>query len=81
MKRESWKRRESAPDEYRTWLPPEYTLGVGTPEREPLTPLPKEELKLPNPDVRRDEFNFEQENRNGEPSGDTYEIAKAKKKH
>ena len=81
MKRESWKRRESAPDEYRTWLPPEYTLGAGAPEREILTPLPKEELKLPNPDVRRDEFNFEQENRNGEPSGDTYEIAKAKKKH
>jgi|GEM_PF-2172721 len=73
-------RRESAPDEYRTWLPPEHTLGVGTPEKEVLTPLPKEDRSLPNPDRKRDEFNLERELRTETPVDDAVAQAKRKKR-
>ena len=80
MKNERYKRRESTPDEYRSWLPPEYTLGAGTPEKEVVTALPDEVAKLPAPDVREDEFNIERGHPTEQSEIDIYLEAKAKKR-
>ncbi|MBO4476993.1 MAG: hypothetical protein J5757_01555 [Lachnospiraceae bacterium] len=80
MKNERYKRRESTPDEYRSWLPPEHSLGVGTPEKEVVTALPDEVAKLPAPDIRRDEFNVEQGHPTEQSEIDIYLEAKAKKR-
>ena len=81
MKDGKYKRWESPPDEYRTWLPPEDSIAPGAPDKEVITPLPKEDPKLPNPDTRRDEFNFEREVRDESVLTDTQEQIKQKKRH
>ncbi|MBR5348041.1 MAG: hypothetical protein IK125_02285 [Lachnospiraceae bacterium] len=80
MKEKEYKRRENTPDEYRSWLPPEDALPAETADENALSGLPKEVAPLPNPDVRRDEFNHVNARQAEKEAADAYALARQKKR-